>query len=88
MSAYVITLSVSHAASGLPVTALVMIIVARSAGHKKQGLMHDIATRFMGLIVLAMRVQFTLTGLRALCRPGEGAKDRQVHLIPVNRHGR
>jgi len=72
----VITLSVAHTGAGLPVTALVavvcalavtwlvMIIVARSAGQKKQGLMHDVTTRFMGLIVLAMGLQFALTGLK------------------------
>jgi len=27
--------------------------------------MHDVMTRFMGLIVLAMGVQFSLTGLKA-----------------------
>jgi multiple antibiotic resistance protein len=70
----VITLSVSNAKTRLPITALVaviaalgvtwlvMVLVARSAGKKKQGLFHDITTRFMGLIVLAMGVQFTLTG--------------------------
>lgn len=58
----VITLSVSHADTGLPVTALVavifaltvtwlvMIIVSRSAKQKKQGLMHDVTTRFMGQV--------------------------------------
>ncbi len=73
----VITLSVAHTGAELPVTALVavvaalaitwlvMIAVARSAGQKKQGLMHDVTTRFMGLIVLAMGVQFALTGLKA-----------------------
>ena len=73
----VITLSVSHAGKALPVAALVavisalavtwlvMIVVSRSAGQKKQGLMHDVTSRFMGLIVLAMGVQFTLTGLKA-----------------------
>ena len=72
----VITLSVSHTGTRLPVTAivavvvaimvtwLVMIIVVRSAGQKKQGIMHDVTTRFMGLIVLAMGLQFTLTGLK------------------------
>ena len=30
---------------------------------RKPGLMHDVSTRFMGLIVLAMGVQFALTGL-------------------------
>jgi multiple antibiotic resistance protein len=29
------------------------------------GPVHDIITRFMGLIVLAMGVQFALTGVRA-----------------------
>lgn len=49
----------------LTVTWLVMVIVARSAGEKKQGLIHDVVSRFMGLIVLAMGLQFTLTGLKA-----------------------
>ncbi len=73
----VITLSVAHAGTKLPVTVLVsvaialaitwllMVVAARSADGKKQGLMHDITTRFMGLIVLAMGVQFSLTGLKA-----------------------
>jgi multiple antibiotic resistance protein len=72
----VITLSVAHTKSELPVTALVsvvvalaitwlvMIVAARSAGQNKPGLMHDVMTRFMGLIVLAMGVQFALTGLK------------------------
>jgi multiple antibiotic resistance protein len=73
----VITLSVSHSPIGLPLTALVgvavslavtwlaMVIVARSAGERRQGLMHDVVSRFMGLIVLAIGLQFTLTGLKA-----------------------
>ena len=73
----VITLSVSHSPIGLPLTALVgvavslavtwlvMVIVARSAGERRQGIMHDVVSRFMGLIVLAMGLQFTLTGLKA-----------------------
>ena len=73
----VITLSVAHSKTELPVTALVsvvvalaitwlvMIVAARSAGQTKPGLMHDVTTRFMGLIVLAMGVQFALTGLKA-----------------------
>lgn len=72
----VITLSVSHSKMGLPLTALVgvvvalavtwlvMIIVSHSAGKRRQGLMHDVVSRFMGLIVLAMGLQFTLTGLK------------------------
>jgi multiple antibiotic resistance protein len=73
----VITLSVSHSPIGLPMTALagvvivlaftwlVMIVVARSAGKTRRGLLHDVVSRFMGLIVLAMGLQFTLTGLNA-----------------------
>jgi multiple antibiotic resistance protein len=73
----VITLSVAHAKTELPVTALVAVVVAltvtwlvmiaaaRSAGQKKRGLLHTVTTRFMGLIVLAMGVQFSLTGLEA-----------------------
>ena len=72
----VITLSVAHTKTELPVTALVsvvvafaitwlvMILAARSAGQTKPGLIHDVTTRFMGLIVLAMGVQFALTGLK------------------------
>ena len=73
----VITLSVAHAGTKLPVTVLVSVAVAlaitwlvmvaasRSANGKKQGLMHEVTTRFMGLIVLAMGMQFSLTGLKA-----------------------
>lgn len=72
----VITLSVSHSRRGIPVTALVAVFVAltltwviliwtpRMGGDKKPGLMHDVTTRFMGLIVLAMGVQFALSGLK------------------------
>jgi multiple antibiotic resistance protein len=61
-----------------PVTALVAVIVAtvimwlvivltiylgkRAGGG---GFVHDTVTRFMGLIVIAMGVQFALTGVRA-----------------------
>jgi len=48
----------------LAITWLVMILAARSAGDSQPSLMHDVTTRFMGLIVLAMGVQFSLTGLK------------------------
>jgi multiple antibiotic resistance protein len=72
----VITLAVAHTKLALPVTALVAVVVAtavmwvvialfahggsrpRAAG----GLVNDMVTRFMGLIVIAMGVQFALTG--------------------------
>jgi multiple antibiotic resistance protein len=73
----VITLSVSQTGTELPITAIVsvvatltitwgvMIILAGSARQRKPGLMKDVTARFMGLIVLAMGVQFMLTGLKA-----------------------
>ena len=72
----VITLSVVHAKSGIPVTALVAVTVAttmmwilivlfaRLGGSGSGGFVHDAVTRFMGLIVIAMGVQF-VSGLRS-----------------------
>src|SRR5262245_61112037 len=73
----VITLAVVHTKLLLPVTALVavvvaavvmwiiMVLVSREAGtHAGGGFLRDTATRFMGLIVIAMGTQFALTGLR------------------------
>ena len=73
----VITLSAAHARLRIPVTALVavavasaltwlaMLLVARVAHQKDEGgFARDSITRFMGLIVLSMGVQFALTGLR------------------------
>ncbi len=74
----VITLSIAHTGSELPVTALVgvgiavavtwllLLLTARLSGQGSGGgLMHDLISRFMGLIVLAMGFQFALSGLRA-----------------------
>jgi multiple antibiotic resistance protein len=73
----VITLSVAHTKLDLPVTALVaiaiavvvtwfvMVLVGRAGGQQTQSLARDTASRFMGLIVLAMGVQFVLTGLQS-----------------------
>jgi multiple antibiotic resistance protein len=72
----VITLAVAHAKLLLPVTALVavavaavamwivMVLAAREGTHPRGGFLRDTATRFMGLIVIAMGVQFALTGFR------------------------
>ncbi len=72
----VITLAVAHSKLALPVTALVavvvaavvmwivMVLMAHGGSRARGGLLHDTATRFMGLIVLAMGVQFALTGFR------------------------
>jgi multiple antibiotic resistance protein len=73
----VITLAVAHAQLHLPVTALVavavatavmwivMVLMARGGTHAPGGFLRDTATRFMGLIIVAMGVQFALTGVRS-----------------------
>jgi multiple antibiotic resistance protein len=70
----VITLAVAHAKLLLPVTVLVavtvgalgmwvvMMLLSRRGSRARGGLLHDTGTQFMGLIVLAMGVQFALTG--------------------------
>ena len=73
----VITLSAAHTRLGFPITALVavavasvvtwlvILLVARVAGKEGGGgFAQDTITRFMGLIVLSMGIQFALTGLR------------------------
>ena len=47
----------------LLVTFVIMLVAGRASSKRQPGLMHDVTTRFMGLIVLAMGVQFALTGL-------------------------
>jgi multiple antibiotic resistance protein len=79
----VITIVTKHTGMRLPVTALVgvtvavgvtwivMLLATRSSGKRDRGgLVHDITTRFMGLIVLAMGVQFALEGYQAVMRSG------------------
>jgi len=74
----VITLAATHTKLMLPVTALVAVGVATAImwlaivlaillGGRANGggFVHDTVTRFMGLIVIAMGVQFALTGIRA-----------------------
>lgn len=74
----VITLAVAHSKLAIPVTALVAVGVATFAmwlalllatrlGGRGQssGFVRDTVTRFMGLIVVAMGVQFVLTGIQA-----------------------
>jgi small neutral amino acid transporter SnatA (MarC family) len=73
----VITLSAAHTRLAFPVTALVAVAVASAVTwlsmlfvakvtHQTagDGFARDTITRFMGLIVLSMGVQFALTGLR------------------------
>ena len=75
----VITLAVAHTRNRLPVTALVavcaatvvmwlVIVLAARLGNPSRGtsgFVRDTATRFMGLIVVAMGVQFALAGIKA-----------------------
>ena len=73
----VITLAVAHAKLQLPVTALVavavatvvmwvvMVLMARGGTRAHGGFLRDTATRFMGLIIVSMGVQFALTGVRS-----------------------
>jgi multiple antibiotic resistance protein len=73
----VITLAAAHTRLNFPITALVAVVVASavtwlvmllvarvSRKDSKGGFAQDTITRFMGLIVLSMGVQFALTGLR------------------------
>lgn len=74
----VITVSAVHTGLAFPVTALVAVVAATSvmwcvillairAGRSSGGttFVHETVTRFMGLIVVAMGIQFALTGFRA-----------------------
>jgi multiple antibiotic resistance protein len=70
----VITLGVAHSRASLPVTALVAVAVTRfimwlvmafvAGGARQAGLLRDTMTRFMGLLVVAMGVQFAITAVR------------------------
>jgi small neutral amino acid transporter SnatA (MarC family) len=77
----VITLSVAHTRMKLPVTSLLaivvatgitwlaMVLVAHFGGKEGSGgFLRDTLTRFMGLIVLSMGVQFALTGYHAFMK--------------------
>jgi multiple antibiotic resistance protein len=44
---------------------LVLLIVSRFGGERKGGFIQDTITRFMGLVVLAMGVQFAITGIKS-----------------------
>ncbi len=73
----VITLAVAHSRTDIPRTALVaigvtavvtfcaMMVLSSLGGKKQDGFVHETATRFMGLIVIAMGIQFALTGYKA-----------------------
>ena len=70
----VITLAFAHSKTSLPVTALVAVAVATfvmwlvmafiAGGTRQGGLLRDTMTRFMGLLVVAMGVQFAIAATR------------------------
>jgi multiple antibiotic resistance protein len=78
----VITLAVAQTREKLPVTALVAVCVGASVmwlvialavrfggqSHGGSGFVRDTVTRFMGLIVIAMGVQFALTGIQTFMK--------------------
>jgi multiple antibiotic resistance protein len=79
----VITISVSHTRLDIPVTAIVgivavlaltwviLVLTARFGGSGNGGgIMRDMITRYMGLIVIAMGIQFALTGLKSFMGGG------------------
>jgi hypothetical protein len=55
---------------------LLIVLVARLGGKGSGGFVHDTATRFMGLIVIAMGVQFALTGMRSFMLEPDHAAPR------------
>ena len=73
----VISLAVAHAKTDIPITALVAIGVTAAitfclimmlssiGGQRQNSLVHESVTCFMGLIVIAMGVQFGLTGFKS-----------------------
>lgn len=81
----IITIAAAHTRLDLPVTSLVailvagvvlfscLVVVARLGGRKQRGLVSDAMTRFMGLIVLSMGMQFALTGYHAFMHAGRAA---------------
>ena len=79
----VITISVSHTGLNIPVTAIIaittvlaltwiaMVATTRFGGSGNGGgMMQDMTTRYMGLIVIAMGIQFALTGLKSFMSAG------------------
>lgn len=70
----VMTVSAHHSQLGLPLTGLVAVVLSvlvtwctlLVSAHLKtrQGLVHDLTTRLMGLLVLAMGVQIALGGIK------------------------
>jgi multiple antibiotic resistance protein len=95
----VITLSVAHGKSGIPISALVAVAVAttvmwllivfvtRLGARGSGGFVHDTVTRFMGLIVIAMGVQFALSGIQSfMLEPDHAAPRHDANTTQVPIH--
>ncbi len=73
----VITIAAAHSENAIPVTVLiaiaitltvtwgVLVVTSRKSSTSGQSLWRDVSSRFMGLIILAMGVQFALGGIQA-----------------------
>jgi len=79
----VITISSTHSGHDTPVTAVIAVVVvlavtwialilasSKGGGAKSDGLKQRMVTSYMGLIVLAMGIQFALTGLKTFFAEG------------------
>jgi|GEM_PF-600771 len=94
----VIAIATAHANDELPLTAILAAVVAAvvvwlvllitirmGKRDRKAGMLRDTLTRFMGLIVVAMGVQFALTGYRAFM--SEQPKSASARPTDLNRSG-
>lgn len=80
----VITIAADHSGFKIPWTAIVavcvaiaitwplMVLAANAGGKGGKGFVRQTANHFMGLIVLAMGVQFVLSGLQSFFGPAAG----------------
>ncbi|MGR3662985.1 MAG: MarC family protein [Paracoccaceae bacterium] len=79
----VITIGAAHAGGGIPTTAIVAVIVVlvltwllvlasiyMPQEQKSGGIARDMISRYMGLIVVAMGIQFALTGFKTFMTAG------------------
>jgi small neutral amino acid transporter SnatA (MarC family) len=55
----------THESTGCHPVLWLVIVLSIRIGLPSGGFVHDTVTLFMGLIVIAMGVQFALTGIRA-----------------------
>jgi hypothetical protein len=67
---------------------MLIVLVARLGGSGSGGFAHDAVTRFLGLIVIAMGVQFALSGVRSfMLEPYRAALRHDVSDAPALKSG-